>query len=189
MPYSPERPSAIARSCFLGRAYWRGKCRELNQVVEELLLQGALAEARREELEQENGHLREQVSELEAQLAQPQPVKLPLGEAPPGQQYGAGMIALCMNLSRQSGLRPVERALRMVFEWLGVEVQIPAWQSIRLWMQRIGLDRLQSARKTKGGVWLVDHTNQIGKEKVLTVLRVRGSHLPRRGVPLRPQDV
>lgn len=56
-------------------------------------------------------------------------------------------------------------------------------------MQRIGQDRLQRARKRAGGVWLTDHTNQIGKEKVLTVMRVRGSQLPRPGVPLRHQDV
>lgn len=181
--------SAIARSCFLGRGYWREKFRELNQVLEELRGQGARAQARLEQLEQENGHLHEQVSALEAQLAQPRPTRLPLGEAPPGQQYGAGMIALCVNLSRQIGLRPVERALRTVFKWLGVEVQIPTYQSIRLWMQRLGLDRLQRVQKTAGGVWLADHTNQIGKEKVLVVLRVRGSHLPRRGVPLRHRDV
>ena len=53
-------------------------------------------------------------------------------------------------------------------------------------MQRIGLDRMQNAKKIAGGVWLTDHTNQIGKEKVLTVLRVRKF---RPGVPLRHKDV
>jgi len=46
---------------------------------------------------------------------------------------------------------------------------------------------MQRAKKRAGATWLVDHTNQIGKEKVLTVMRVRSR--PRRGVPLRHQDV
>jgi len=45
-----------------------------------------------------------------------------------------------------------------------------------LWMQRIGLDRMNHATKTDGGVWLTDHTNQIGKEKVpVIVLRQYGA--------------
>ncbi len=66
------------------------------------------------------------------------------------------MIALCVNLAREIGLRPVERSLHVVLEWLGVEVEIPSYQTIRLWMQRIGLDRMQHARKTAGGAWLTD---------------------------------
>jgi hypothetical protein len=46
---------------------------------------------------------------------------------------------------------------------------------------------MRKAKKKAGGTWLVDHTIQIGKEKVLTVLRVRSS--PPRGVALRHQDV
>ena len=99
------------------------------------------------------------------------------------------MIALCVNLARKIGLRPAEHSLHVVFEWLGVKVEIPTYQTIRLWMQRIGLDRMENATKIAGGVWLTDHTNQIGKEKVLVVLRVPDAHLPRRGVPLRHQDV
>ena len=54
-------------------------------------------------------------------------------------------------------------------------------------MQRVGLARMRLAQKEDGGTWLVDHTNQIGREKVLTVLRVRS--LPDDGQPLRHQDV
>ena len=99
------------------------------------------------------------------------------------------MIALCVNLARQIGLRPAERSLHIVFDWLGVKVEVPRYQTIRMWMQRIGLDRMENVKKTAGGAWLTDHTNQIGKEKVLVVLRVPDAQLPRRGVPLRHQDV
>jgi len=49
---------------------------------------------------------------------------------------------------------------------------IPVYQSIRTWMQRLGLARLKQAEHADGGVWIVDHTIQIGKEKALVVLRV-----------------
>ena len=146
-----SRSSAIARNCFLARLRWYRKCRELRQRLEELRRQAAMLEADRERLEQENRELGERVAELEGQLAQPQPVTLPLGEIPPGQQFGAGMMALCVNLARQIGLRPTIRALQIIFRWLGVQERIPTYQTIRGWMQRIGLDRMQNAQKIAGG--------------------------------------
>jgi hypothetical protein len=184
-----SRLSAIARSCFLGRAHWHQKFEEVKELLEELRKQCAQFEAQGEQLEQENRQLRERVAELTSQLAQPQPVKLPLGDVPGGQQYGAGMMTLCVNLAGKIGLRLAERSLHVVFDWLGVEVKIPRYQTIRLWMQRIGLDRMENAKKAGGGAWLTDHTNQIGREKVLVVLRVPDDQLPRRGIPLRHQDV
>jgi len=184
-----SRLSALARSCFHGRAYWHEKFQEAQHLVDELCEAEAQCAARCEQLEQQNLQWRERVLELEAQLAQPPAVKLPVGDVPPGQQYGAGLITLCVNLARQIGLRPTERALRVVFQWLQAGERIPKYQSIRGWMQRIGLDRQERAPQITGGVWLTDHTNQIGTEKVLTVMRVRDSHWPRPGVALRHQDV
>lgn len=184
-----SRLSAIARNCFLRREHWREKFRETRAVLEELREEAAKSEARCTQVEQENVRLRERIGELEVELAQPQPLRLPLGEAPPGQQYGAGMIALSVNLARRLGLRPAAGAMQILFEWLEVDVEVPTYPSIRMWMQRIGLDRMQQAKKRDGGAWLADHTSQIGKEKVLLVMRVRESGLPRRGVALRHQDV
>ncbi len=184
-----SRLSAIARSCFLGRARWREKFKEASEALERLHTEMAKAKADRVRVERENMELCRRVSELENQLAQPQPVTLPLGEPPRGHQYGAGLIALCVNLARQIGLRPTRRTLEVVFEWLGVEIEIPRYQTIRLWMQKIGLDRMNQAKKVQGGVWLTDHTNQIGKEKVLVMLRVPEAKVQRRGTPLRHRDV
>jgi hypothetical protein len=184
-----SRLSALARCCFLGRESWQEKFQEAQRLLDESGQQRAEYEARAKQFERENSQLQARVLELEAKLAQSPSLKLPLDEPPPGQQYGAGMIALCVNLGRKIGLRRTVRALRVFFQWLQVQEKIPTYQSIRTWMQRIGLDRLQRARKRTGGVWLTDHTNQIGKEKVLTVMRVRDSRLPRPGVPLRHQDV
>jgi hypothetical protein len=157
--------------------------------VNELREEGARCAARRELLEQENRQWRARVLELEAELARPPAVKLPVGDIPAGQQYGAGLITLCVNLASQIGLRPTVRALRVVFPWLQAGERIPTYQSIRGWMQRIGLDRQERAAPATGEVWLTDHTNQIGTEKVLTVMRVRDSHGPHPGVALRHQDV
>lgn len=54
-------------------------------------------------------------------------------------------------------------------------------------MQRLGLARVEQTPHADGGTWLVDHTNQIGPEKVLTVLRVRSA--PLAGAALRHADV
>lgn len=179
-----SRLSAIARSCFLGRVRWAEKCREQQQVVEELRDEAVERKASFEQLAEESERLQERIVELEAQLAEPKPLELPLGEAPPGQQYGADLIALCVNLAREIGLRPAVRALEVFVKWLEVEIAIPTYQSIRGWMQRIGLDRIQMVKNMPGGVWLTDHTNQIGKEKVMVVLRVPNGQWTRSGAPL-----
>lgn len=182
-----SRLSAVARSCFLRRVHWFEKYQKAKQAEEELRKAIANCEARCRQLEQENGNLCKRVSELQSQLAEPRQIQLPLGDIPPGQQYGANMTALCVNLGRKLGIRPTARALKIFFDWLGVVTKIPMHETIRGWMQRVGLGRLKKAKKKVGGTWLVDHTNQIGKEKVLTVLRVRLS--PRPGVALRHHDV
>lgn len=181
-----SRLSAIARSLFLSRRYWRSKASEAQQRCERLCEQNLDSQRQCEELSQKCEALQARVLELEQELAEAQAIHLPIGEPPPGLQYGEGLIALCVNLARNIGLRSTVHALCTVFKWLSVEQPIPTYQSIRGWMQRIGLDRMQSAEKIDGGVWLTDHTNQIGKEKVLTVLRVRDAPP---GVPLRHENV
>jgi hypothetical protein len=180
--------SAIARSCFLGRVAAREQCRDIKQQLKEVGSEAARSEIIIGQLQQENQRLQKLIVELEAKLAQPQPVMLPLGEAPPGMQYGVGLIEVCVNLARVVGLRPAVRALEVVFQWLKAEVALPTYQAIRTWMQRIGLDRMQNARRVDGGVWIADHTNQISKEKVLTVLRVPADR-PLDAGPLRQEEV
>ena len=183
------RLSAIARSCFLGRRLWFEKYKEAKQLLEKLQQEESRWDAHRKELEKRNRELHQQILDLEFKLSQPQPLKLPLGKVPPGQQFGAGMIALCVNLASKIGMRPTVRTLNVIFEWLDVEIRVPKFQTIRGWMQRIGLARMENAKNREGGVWLTDHTNQIGQEKVLVVMRVRGSHMPHPGVSLRHQDM
>lgn len=108
-----SRLSALARSCFLRRRHWQQKSLETKQALresQELLDQ---CEARCRKLEQQQADLRQQVAELQRQVAEPRPVSLPVGETPPGQHYGANLMALSVNLGRELGIRPAQRAMRI----------------------------------------------------------------------------
>ena len=84
------------------------------QAQKELREAITICEARCRQLEQENGDLCQRVSELQSELDEPrQEIQLPLGDVPPGQQYGANMIALCVNLGRKLGVRPTVRGLKI----------------------------------------------------------------------------
>ena len=108
-----SRLSAIARSCYLRRVFWQQKCRQAKQVQEELREAITECEARCRQLEQENKVLRQRVSELQVELAEPRQIQVPLGEAPPGQQYGANMVTLSVNLARKLGVRRSEHAQKI----------------------------------------------------------------------------
>ena len=179
--------STICRECFLGRAKWRSKAMRLRKVTKFL-------RSRVVRLTLSNKQLKQTVEDLRAQLAQREPsacrskdARPPESVKPQGCQYTAADIELAVNLARCIGLRPARKAMMTVFNWLGCEKQVPSYQAIRNWMQRIGLDRVQSARRTNDATWLVDHTCQTGKEKVLTILRVRSSRTTDR--PLRQSDL
>lgn len=108
-----SRWPALARSLYLSRLRWHVKCQEARRAQKESQEALAKCEARCRQLEQENDVLRQQVCGLQADLAEPRQISLPLGDAPPGQQYGANMVALCVNLGRKLGMRPAVRALKI----------------------------------------------------------------------------
>ena len=108
-----SRLSAIARSCYLRRVFWQQKYQQAKQVQEELREAIAECEARCRQLEQENEDLCQRVSELQVELAEACQIQLPLGDAPAGQQYGANMMALSVNLARKLGVRRSEHAQKI----------------------------------------------------------------------------
>lgn len=188
-----SRLSAISRRCYLSRENWRRKCQILESSRDRYRTRLEQANACIQELRQSNKELVANARRWSRQVEQLQKASaawgLPLGKAAPGQTYPVGLICLSVNLARVIGLRPTVRVLEIVFDWMHAPVPIPCYQSIRGWMQRIGLDRMNREEKIPDGIWVVDHTNQIGVEKVLTILRVCASRLPPRGQPLRHQDV
>lgn len=188
-----SRLSAISRRLFLSRKMWRQRHRECQASLAKAKAALAECDARRQAVERENNRLRAELREREREIERQKsasPLKeLPLGVPARGQSYPVGMVTLSVNLARKIGLRPTVTVLQIVFDWLQVPCEIPCYQTIRNWMQRIGLDRMQQAERVTDGIWLVDHSMQIGTEKVLVVLRVRESRLPSQRTPLRHEDV
>ncbi len=67
--------------------------------------------------------------EQENQLLRQQPVTLPNDLPLPHHSFGPKMISLCLNLSNRLGFRPTESALRVIFDWLGIETRLPSHDS------------------------------------------------------------
>jgi hypothetical protein len=105
-------------------------------------------------------------------------------------RFAASMVALCVNLSRIMPLRTVPKALEMILPSLGIQTDVPDRETITRWCKRLGLDRLMQNQKSNQPknhadmIWIVDHSNQIGTQKVLVILGVLASKLPAQGQTL-----
>lgn len=191
--------SGIARACFLGRCRWKERALRAQQRISSLKSQLAATQQRvvsaekdclelrvvNQEQRQSIEELKEQVRSKDIRLLK----DLIASERPAGMQYSAKFIELAINLARIAGLRTSVRVMDCFFQWLGLkDVPICSYQSIRIWMQRAGLHRMSNAKKFDGGAWIVDHTVQSGKEKVLVIYRVTESRLSKPG-PLKAKDL
>ncbi len=136
-------------------------------------------------------HLR--IAELEAEnkTLRKQPLRFP--EDPPlrGHKFGPIMIAMCVNLIRRVGFRATPDVLKIVFEALGIDVKsLPDWTTVRTWALRAGVAAIdRPIEPADDWIWMADHSNQIGPEKVLSVIGIRACHLPSPARPLRHEDV
>lgn len=146
----------------------------------------------RQQFQQKIVENQQRIAQLERenqQLRQRPPI-LPEDPPLPRHQFGPRLIALCVNLVRRIGLRAVPDVLQTLFAWLEVEVKVPDWTTIRTWVQRVGIAALERpVEPADDWIWLADHSNQIGTEKVLAILGVRASQLPPPGQALRHEDV
>lgn len=184
-----SRLAAISRECFLTRQVWRDRARHWRRAARRL-------ERRIATLQSSNERLKEDVAKLKSELAEQKPVGSTATVCnktesikPKGCQYTASEISLAVNLVRKVGFRPTVKVLKVLYKWLGSENKVPTYQAIRSWSQRIGLDRTEHAKKIDGATWILDHTCQTGKEKVLTVMRVRPSHSLNKQQPLKFCDL
>jgi hypothetical protein len=187
-----SRLSAVARSLLASRNRWKEvaqqRLREALELKKEIeagekerdLLQNALDEAK-----QECDRLREELQRSQEARS----IELPADPPLLHHQFEPRMIELSVNLARRVGLRASIRAMREFFDWLGIQVRLPTWQAVRLWMQRLGIARTERIKKLDGRIWIVDHSNQIGQEKVLLILGVDPNNLPAPGQTLRQTDV
>jgi len=67
---------------------------------------------------------------------------------------------------------------------------VPDFTTIRTWMLRLGVDALEApVERADDWIWMLDHSHQIGQEKVLCVLGIRASKLPPVGTAIKHEDV
>ena len=175
-----------ARSLFRSRNTQRARAERQTQQAEELRqkeerLHSELRQS--EERRRQTQQLLLQLQQENEQLRQ-QPITLPTDLPLPNHTFGPRMMALCMNLSKHIGFRPTETALKIVFEWLGIDARIPSFSSMRIWMCRAGIAQLQMPIEGDDWIWFSDHSNQIGQEKILEIIGIRASDLPQPGETL-----
>ena len=102
---------------------------------------------------------------------------------PPRHQFGLVQILLMLGwVLRGMSLRGTCSALdwmqEMDVEW-GFDFLVPHCTTVRLWLLRLGYYKLHRPKEQASDwVWIIDHSNQIGKEKCLVILGVRVSQLP-----------
>ena len=187
---SPLR--VVARFLLRSRETKAQKCRELKQQLTAAQQTIARLEAETQQQGEEIHSLQQQSRRLEDENRKQAQTKGPLPDDPPlkKHKFGRRMIRLAVNLARVVGLRPAERVLKIVWEWLGVQQQLPDWTTIRTWFLRVGVAALREPIETADDwIWMADHSNQIGPEKALVVLGVRASQLPPPGETLKHEDV
>lgn len=151
------------------------------------------------QLEQQQVQLQNKIAEQDVALKnalaeierlKAQPIQLPADPVVTNHSYGPKIISLAMEMAKICGLRASVAAIAKVFDWLGIQVQLPDWTSVRMWMIRMGIAMVdEEIEKADDWIWIVDHSNQISKEKVLVILGVRQSKLPENGQTLRLEDV
>ena len=136
---------------------------------------------------------RRRIAELEAEneALRKQPLRFPDDPRLPAHEFGSMMIAMCVELVRRVGFRATPDVLEIVFDALGVEVKkLPDWTTVRTWALRVGVAAIdRPIEPADDWIWMADHSNQIGPEKVLSVIGLRACNMPPPGQSLRHEDV
>jgi hypothetical protein len=99
-------------------------------------------------------------------------------------------LALSCILSGKASLQSVPRLLEVFngcYELPG-RTSVPAWTTNRMWLMRLGLGQLrQPVVKADDWVLLLDHSIQLGRDRLLAVLGLRLSEMP--AGPLQRSDL
>jgi hypothetical protein len=138
------------------------------------------------ESEAETQRLKSELSARSEEAVRILPVDPPLGS----HGYGVRMVQLSLLLAKAVGFRPAAAVMKIFFIWLCVKQRVPHPTTIRNWMQRSGVAEISApVEEADDWIWMVDHSNQIGQDKILVVLAIRASQLPPPGTALRQEDV
>lgn len=150
------------------------------------------SEQRQRDVQQQLARQQDIIARLDAENQRLRQRPLTLPDDPPlaHHEFGPRMIALCVNLANRVGLRATPEVLQLVLEAFGIQAKLPNWTTVRTWLLRVGVAAIERpVEKADDWVLLADHSNQIGEEKVLSVLGVRASQLPPPGQPLKLEDM
>jgi hypothetical protein len=109
----------------------------------------------------------------------------------PGAHYELDRIWLALSciLSGKAPLRAVPRLLQVFDSFYPVAAAgVPDWSASRMWLMRLGLAQLrQPVERADDWVLMLDHSVQLGRDRLLCVLGLRLSEMPYG--PLRRTDV
>lgn len=102
-----------------------------------------------------------------------------------GFQFNLTMIAAAIELGKRVGFRAASDGLQIVFDMLGVRMKVPSHDAIEQWTLRLGVASLKEPfKKGERVLWMVDHSSQIGKERLLLIVGVALEDLPSPGQTL-----
>lgn len=163
------------------RARWKKRSEELEEEMDRLKSEQA-------ELEKEIERLKQQAVEENLETGRPEAFKV----VPAHHTYSVGHVTLFVNLVLRGviSLRATERVFEIFVSALSLSLACPSWTAGRLWLLRLGYYKLSRPKEqAEDWVWIVDHSVQVGEEKVLVILGLRLSALPYPARSLGHEDV
>jgi hypothetical protein len=100
------------------------------------------------------------------------------------------LVVVALVVASVTRVRSAGRALAVIQECAGMGLESPWWSSTRLWVLRVGYDKLTRPKEqAEDWVWIVDHVVQIGPEKCLLIVGVRLSAVAAAGAYLAHHEV
>ena len=95
-----------------------------------------------------------------------------LDETPPA-------LWLNLVLTAHATLRGASAVWNVLRQFVPAWPEAPHWTTGRTWLLRLGCDRLRRPKeRAEDWIWFIDHTVQIGPQKVLLIIGIRASQLP-----------
>ncbi len=127
-------------------------------------------------------------AELALRCSLEQPASAPLIERErpmPKHQFNLTTIAASIELGKRVGFRAAPDVMQIVFEMVGIEAKVPSHDAIEQWTLRLGVASLKDTfKKGERVLWMVDHSSQVGKERLLLIVGVALDDLPPPGQTL-----
>lgn len=117
-----------------------------------------------------------------------------VGEKAPRRWYPILLIVICIKLILYAAvsMRAVPKTIHIIFsQFPAIKNQaIPSYKSVTRWLTQVGLCKLNRIKQqAKDWALIIDHSVQIGTDKLLVILGLRLSKLPKRALTLEDVEV